>query len=100
LFDILIWLAYDHYIIVFYLGYASFTHTINMHRDWKNETTADGTAANFNLTLWNKTFISGLRLPKGLLFFFFTVLPASNIYIELIIKIIILRKGLTFYLES
>jgi len=31
--DTLIRLAYGHYVIAFYLGYASFIHTIDMHYD-------------------------------------------------------------------
>ena len=62
--DTLIRLAYGHYVIAFYLGYASFIHTIDMHYDWKNETAMDGMAA--NLTWWDETFMSELSLTKDI----------------------------------
>ena len=62
--DTLIRLAYGHYVIAFYLGYASFIHTIDMHYDWKNETAMDGMAA--NLTWWDETFMNELSLTKDI----------------------------------
>lgn len=44
--DTLIRLAYLHYVLAFYLLYASFIHTIDMHYDWKNEASMDGMPAN------------------------------------------------------
>lgn len=40
--DTVIRLAYAHYIIAFYMGYLGLIHGIDMHYDWKNETSFDG----------------------------------------------------------
>lgn len=40
--DTFIRLAYIHYIIAFYMAYLGLIHGIDMHYDWKNETTYDG----------------------------------------------------------
>ncbi len=40
--DTLIRLAYAHYLAAFYMAYIAVLHGIDMHYDWKNETTFDG----------------------------------------------------------
>lgn len=40
--DTLIRLAYLHYLTAFYLAYLGLIHGIDMHYDWKNETSFDG----------------------------------------------------------
>lgn len=40
--DTLVRLAYLHYITAFYLVFLAFTHSIDMHFDWKYETTCSG----------------------------------------------------------
>ena len=40
--DTVIRLAYAHYIVAFYMGYLGLIHGIDMHYDWKNETSFDG----------------------------------------------------------
>lgn len=40
--DTLIRLAYAHYLAAFYLAYIALLHGIDMHYDWKNETSYDG----------------------------------------------------------
>ena len=40
--DTVIRLAYAHYVAAFFLAYLGLIHGIDMHYDWKNETTFDG----------------------------------------------------------
>lgn len=40
--DTLIRLAYAHYLAAFFMAYLGLIHGIDMHYDWKNETTFDG----------------------------------------------------------
>jgi quinol-cytochrome oxidoreductase complex cytochrome b subunit len=40
--DTLIRLAYGHYLSAFYMGYLGLLHGIDMHYDWKNESSYDG----------------------------------------------------------
>ena len=40
--DTIIRLAYGHYVSAFYLAYLGLIHGIDMHYDWKNETSFDG----------------------------------------------------------
>lgn len=40
--DTLIRLAYGHYVSAFYMAYLGVLHGIDMHYDWKNESTYDG----------------------------------------------------------
>lgn len=40
--DTLIRLAYAHYVSAFYMAYIAILHGVDMHYDWKNETTYDG----------------------------------------------------------
>lgn len=40
--DTFIRLAYGHYLIAFYMAYLGLIHGVDMHYDWKNETTFDG----------------------------------------------------------
>ena len=40
--DVLVRLAYAHYIIAFYLFFLSFVHSLDMHYDWKHDINFDG----------------------------------------------------------
>jgi len=40
--DTLIRLAYAHYVSAFYMAYIAVLHGVDMHYDWKNETSYDG----------------------------------------------------------
>lgn len=40
--DTMVRLAYGHYLIAFYMAYLGLIHGVDMHYDWKNETTFDG----------------------------------------------------------
>ena len=40
--DVLIRLAYGHYVAAFYLFFLSIIHTLDMHYDWKNDINFDG----------------------------------------------------------
>jgi quinol-cytochrome oxidoreductase complex cytochrome b subunit len=40
--DTMLRLAYLHYLSAFYLAYLGLVHGVDMHYDWKNETTFDG----------------------------------------------------------
>ena len=40
--DVLVRLAYAHYIIAFYLFFLSIIHALDMHYDWKNDINFDG----------------------------------------------------------
>lgn len=40
--DTLLRLAYAHYLSAFYLAYLGLLHGIDMHYDWKNESSYDG----------------------------------------------------------
>lgn len=40
--DTVIRLAYAHYVAAFFLAYLGLIHGVDMHYDWKNETTYDG----------------------------------------------------------
>lgn len=40
--DTLVRLAYAHYVSAFYMAYLAVLHGIDMHYDWKNETSYDG----------------------------------------------------------
>ena len=63
--DTLIRLAYGHYVVAFYLMYASFVHTVDMHYDWKNEVSLDGLKA--NMTWWDETFMNELSICKDII---------------------------------
>lgn len=47
--DTLIRLAYAHYVLGFFMAYLSVFHALEMHHDWKNESTYDGMESEF---LW------------------------------------------------
>jgi hypothetical protein len=38
-------LAYAHYLLAFFMAYLGIIHGIDMHYDWKNETSFDGVDA-------------------------------------------------------
>jgi hypothetical protein len=43
--DTILRIAYAHYVSAFYLLYISLIHGIDLHYDWKNESTPDGMTA-------------------------------------------------------
>jgi hypothetical protein len=56
--DTIIRLAYMHYLAAFYLFYISLLHGVDLHYDWKNETTPDGVVTElvwFDEALLNET---------------------------------------------
>ena len=63
--DTMVRLAYLHYVSAFYLIYASYIHTIDMHYDWKNEVAWDGIQT--QLVWWDETLTNELALTKDLL---------------------------------
>ena len=69
--DVLIRLAYAHYIIAFYLFFLSFIHALDMHYDWKNDINFDGLDS--ELTWFDEGFMSEISTfldVFGFLFFF------------------------------
>ena len=63
--DTLVRCAYLHYVLAFYLPYASYIHTIDMHYDWKNEVSLDGLKT--QLQWFDETLLNELALTKDLL---------------------------------
>ena len=56
--DTFIRLAYGHYLAAFYMGYLGLVHGIDMHYDWKNETSFDGIDA--EMVWWDEALSSEL----------------------------------------
>lgn len=50
--DTVVRLAYIHYLIAFYMAYLGLIHGVDMHYDWKNETTYDGLDA--EMSWWDE----------------------------------------------
>ncbi len=65
--DTLVRVAYLHYVLAFYLAYASFIHTIDMHFDWKNEASMDGIQT--SIVWWDETFSNELSLFLDIVLF-------------------------------
>jgi len=63
--DTMVRLAYLHYISAFYIAYAGYIHSLDMHYDWKNEVTWDGIPT--QLAWWDETLSNELGLTKDLL---------------------------------
>lgn len=63
--DTMVRLAYLHYILAFYIAYAGYIHTLDMHYDWKNEVVFDGVQT--QLVWFDETLINELGLTKDLL---------------------------------
>ena len=56
--DTLIRLAYAHYLAAFYLAYIALLHGVDMHYDWKNETSYDGIET--EMAWWDEALSSEL----------------------------------------
>nr|QLI42464.1 cytochrome b [Pseudocohnilembus persalinus] len=56
--DTMIRLAYGHYLIAFYMAYLGLIHGVDMHYDWKNETTFDG--LDTEMVWWDEALSSEL----------------------------------------
>jgi quinol-cytochrome oxidoreductase complex cytochrome b subunit len=54
--DTMIRLAYIHYLLAFFMAYLGLIHGIDMHYDWKNETSFDGVDA--EMAYWDETISS------------------------------------------
>lgn len=68
--DTLIRLAYAHYLSAFYFAYIGYLHSLEMHYDWKTESTNDGLS--YDLSWWNEVllFEVGSTLEVFVIFFF------------------------------
>jgi hypothetical protein len=51
-------LAYAHYLSAFFLTYLSLLHAVDMHYDWKNETSFDGLET--EMVWWDEAFANEL----------------------------------------
>nr|YP_004841736.1 apocytochrome b [Ichthyophthirius multifiliis]AEL89278.1 apocytochrome b [Ichthyophthirius multifiliis] len=76
--DTLIRLAYLHYIIAFFLAYLGLIHGIDMHYDWKNESTLDGID---NQMIWFDEALLN-EISAFLYFILFIMFLCSIIYKE------------------
>ena len=56
--DTFIRLAYGHYLIAFYMAYLGLIHGVDMHYDWKNETSFDGLDA--EMAWWDEALSNEL----------------------------------------
>jgi hypothetical protein len=56
--DTMVRLAYAHYLSAFFLTYLSLLHAVDMHYDWKNETTFDGLET--EMVWWDEAFSNEL----------------------------------------
>ena len=54
--DTMIRLAYLHYLLAFFMAYLGLIHGIDMHYDWKNETSFDGVDA--EMSYWDEAISS------------------------------------------
>lgn len=57
--DTLIRLAYAHYLSAFYFAYLGYLHSVEMHYDWKTESTNDGLT--YDLTWWNEVLLFEMK---------------------------------------
>lgn len=57
--DTLLRLAYGHYLSAFFMSYAAVLHGMDMHYDWKNETTFDG--LNGEMVWWDEALSNELN---------------------------------------
>lgn len=63
--DTLIRLAYLHYISAFFLGYIGIVHGVEMHYDWKSDTSFNG--LDCEMQWWDEAFINELMTLTKLL---------------------------------
>jgi len=64
--DTVIRLAYGHYCAAFFMTYLAVLHAIDMHYDWKNESSKDG--LDNQLTWWDEAFSNELNSTALVLF--------------------------------
>lgn len=82
--DTLIRLAYAHYLSAFYLAYVATIHGIDMHYDWKNETSYDG--LEIEMVWWDEALSNELSMSIDILmiialfFWFFYTEPEALTY--------------------
>ena len=76
--DTIVRLAYGHYLSAFFLTFLGIVHGIDMHYDWKDESTADNVAQELNW--WNEALVSELSRSAEALFYFWLI--SSFIYVE------------------
>ena len=69
--DTLVRLSYAHYLSAFFLTYLAILHSIDMHYDWKTETTNDGLC--IDLTWWNEVLLSEIGATIEVLLIFFVI---------------------------
>lgn len=74
--DTIIRLAYAHYVVAFYSAYLGLIHGLDMHYDWKNETSFDGNYS--EMTWWDEalsneltTLIINLIIITFICYYFF-----------------------------
>ena len=56
--DTLIRLAYGHYVSAFYMAYLGVLHGVDMHYDWKNESSYDG--LDVEMSWWDEALLNEL----------------------------------------
>lgn len=66
--DTLLRMAYGHYCIAFFMGFLGLIHGIDMHYDWKNESSWDG--INTELVWWDEAVSNELNTTVVVLLFF------------------------------
>jgi len=66
--DTLIRLSYAHYLSAFYFAYLGYLHSLEMHYDWKTESTNDG--LNYDLSWWNEVLMFEIKATLELLVLF------------------------------
>ncbi len=65
--DTIIRMAYAHYCSAFFMAYLALLHAIDMHYDWKNESSSDG--LDNELVWWEEAFSNELNSTSSVLFF-------------------------------
>lgn len=65
--DTLIRLAYGHYVSAFYMAYLGLLHGIDMHYDWKNESSYDGLDS--EMSWWDEALSNELGTFIEIVFF-------------------------------
>jgi len=63
--DTMVRLAYAHYLAAFFMAYLGLIHGIDMHYDWKNETSFDG--LDQEMVWWDEALSSELSSATDIL---------------------------------
>lgn len=66
--DTLIRLSYAHYLSAFYFTYLGYLHSLEMHYDWKTESTNDGLT--YDMSWWNEVLLYELKATLEVLIAF------------------------------